>query len=276
MSVAVTLTISDGLIMGVDSAVTISFGVGKTNIYEDAEKLFQLGEKRIGIATVGMAGIGERSIGSFIREFESKDPDGAMARSCPLDEVVESLRKFFYEPYATIIIPAVEQLQGMPFDQVPPANRPALGLLVGGYSDGEFLPELWQIAIPEAKVVGSAQQLQKRGTVGLTWHAVSRPIHRYIKGFDAPLLAELDALLLKLLKRPLTPGELKEFQDIFARNEYQFVYGSMPVNCGVRFVRSLVNLVIEHYRMVAEDSVVGGEARIGVVTYKGDKFQILK
>ena len=40
MSVAITLTLSDGLIVGVDSAVTISFGPGQTNIYEDAEKLF--------------------------------------------------------------------------------------------------------------------------------------------------------------------------------------------------------------------------------------------
>ena len=51
MSVAVTLTISDGFIVGVDSAVTVSFGPGMTNIYADAEKIFQLGEKRIGIAT---------------------------------------------------------------------------------------------------------------------------------------------------------------------------------------------------------------------------------
>jgi hypothetical protein len=276
MSVAVSLTISDGLIMGVDSAVTVSFGAGKTNIYEDAEKLFQLGEKRIGIATVGMAGIGERSVGSFIREFESKDPDGVMARSCPLSEVVESVRKFFYESYAAIVIPAVEQLQGVPFDQVPAADRPMLGLLVGGYSDGEFLPELWKITIPEAKAAGSAQQLQKRGSAGLTWHAAFGPINRYIKGIDAGLLVNLEALVLKILKRPFAPEELKEFQDILARSEYQFVYASMPVSSGIRFVRSLVNLVIEHYRMVAEDSVVGGEARVGVATYKSDKFQILK
>ena len=45
MSVAVTLTLSDGLIVGVDSAVTISFGPGKTNVYDNAEKIFQLGQQ---------------------------------------------------------------------------------------------------------------------------------------------------------------------------------------------------------------------------------------
>ena len=53
MSVAVSLVISDGLVLGVDIAVAISFGPGKTNIYENAEKLFQLGAKRIGIARLG-------------------------------------------------------------------------------------------------------------------------------------------------------------------------------------------------------------------------------
>ncbi len=184
MSVAVTLTLSDGLIIGVDSAVTISFGPGQTNIYEDAEKLFQLGEKRIGIATLGMAGIGDRSIGSFIREFESKDIDESMSGSRTLQQITESLRKFIYGEYSAVIIPAVEALHQLPFAQVPVAKRPSMGLLVGGYSSGEFLPELWKISIPEADTENSSQVLQARGTSGLTWHAVSAPINRYITGID--------------------------------------------------------------------------------------------
>lgn len=274
MSVAVTLTVSDGLIMGVDSAVTISFGPGKTNIYENAEKLFQLGEKRVGIATLGMASIGERSIGSFIREFESRDVDGCMTNHHTLAEITESLRKFIYASYSSIIIPAVEAAEKVPFDQVPVAKRPSLGLLVGGYSDGEFLPELWKIPIPEAAQENSAQLLQARGTSGLTWHAVSGPINRYIKGFDLALLNELEQIIATALARPFNAEEIAKCQELFARHEYKFVYGSMPIASGTRFVRHLVNMVIEHYKVVAEDSVVGGEARIGVVTYKGEKFQI--
>lgn len=67
MSVAVTCNLSDGLILGVDSAVTISSGQGVNKVYESAEKIFQLGDKRVGIAIYGVAGLGERSIGSFSR-----------------------------------------------------------------------------------------------------------------------------------------------------------------------------------------------------------------
>jgi hypothetical protein len=59
--VAVSVAVSLGLVLGVDIAVAISFGPGKTNIYENAEKLFQLGAKRIGIATLGIARLGRTS-----------------------------------------------------------------------------------------------------------------------------------------------------------------------------------------------------------------------
>lgn len=275
MSVAVTLTISDGFIVGVDSAVTISFGAGKTNIYEDAEKIFQLGERRIGVATTGLAGIGDRSIGSFIREFESMNPGGAMDEGRQLGEITESLRAFFYQAYERVVIPAVEMLLNIPFQQIPINDRPFIGLLVGGYSGGGFLPEVWEIRLPEQSTMGSAQQLNAPGVFGVTWYATNRPIHRYINGIDPVLRVELESELLKVLGRPLSQQEAEQFAKIFARHQYTFVYNSMPVGSGVKFVRHLVDMVIQHYRVVAEDSVVGGEARIGVVTYKGEHFKIL-
>ena len=275
MSVAVTLTISDGFIVGVDSAVTVSFGTGKTNIYDDTEKIFQLDDKRIGIATVGLAGIGDRSIGSFIHEFESVNPGGAMDDGRQLREVAEALRDFFYRVYETTIIPAVEALRNAPFTQIPVADRPFLELLVGGYSAGAFLPELWDIRLPEHSTAGSSQQLRTPGVFGLTWHATAGPIYRYVKGIDPALRVELEAELLKVTQRPLTQAEVQSFFDLFAKHEYQFVYNSMPIGSGIKFVRHLVDMVIQHYRVVAEDSVVGGEPRIGVVTYKGEQFRIL-
>jgi len=275
MSVAVTLTISDGFIVGVDSAVTVSFGPGKTNIYEDAEKIFQLGEKRIGIATLGLAGIGDRSIGSFIREFESVNPGGAMDDGRQVADIAESLRAFFYDRYASVIIPAMESLRGITFQQIPVNDRPSLGLLIGGYSDGAFLPEVWEIRLPEHATANSTQQLRAPGTFGLSWHAANRPIHRYINGIDPVLRAELESELLTVIGRPLSQHESDGFEKIFARHSYQYVYNSMPIGSGIKFVRHLVDMVIEHYRVVAEDSIVGGEPRIGVVTYKGERFRIL-
>lgn len=50
MSVAVSCNLPDGLILGVDSAVTLNDAKGNiAKVYETASKLFQLGEKPIGI-----------------------------------------------------------------------------------------------------------------------------------------------------------------------------------------------------------------------------------
>jgi len=89
------------------------------------------------------------------------------------------------------------------------------------------------------------------------------------------LKSELESEFLRVLGRPLSQQEVDGFGKIFSRHQYQFVYNSMPIGSGVRFVRHLVDMVVEHYRVVAEDSIVGGEPRIGVVTYKGESFRIL-
>ena len=73
MSVAVLANLSDGLIIGVDSAVTYSDANGIQKVFEDGEKLFQLAGK-MGVATFGVGGLEGRSIGSFIHEFELAHP----------------------------------------------------------------------------------------------------------------------------------------------------------------------------------------------------------
>jgi len=70
MSICIAFNLSDGLVMAVDSATTMSNAAGETTkVFLDADKLFQLGNLRIGIATYGVAAMEGRTIGSFIREF---------------------------------------------------------------------------------------------------------------------------------------------------------------------------------------------------------------
>ena len=75
MTVAVAGNFPDGVVLGVDSAVTLSDANGQiAKVYENAEKLFQIGEKPIGIAAFGLAILGARGIGSHLREFEAQNP----------------------------------------------------------------------------------------------------------------------------------------------------------------------------------------------------------
>jgi hypothetical protein len=95
MSVAVSCNLSDGVILGVDSAVTVSAaGKGIFKVYEHSQKLFQIQDKPIGVAIFGMANIGERTIGSYLREFEVKNPNNVLNTAKTMAEIVEAIRVF--------------------------------------------------------------------------------------------------------------------------------------------------------------------------------------
>ena len=68
MSVAVLCNLSDGLIIGVDSAITIFDANSIQKVFEDAEKLFQLAGK-IGVATPTPSPISAPSIPVPVRSI---------------------------------------------------------------------------------------------------------------------------------------------------------------------------------------------------------------
>lgn len=268
MSVAVLCNLSDGLIIGVDSAVTVSDANGIRKVFEDGEKLFQLADK-IGVAAYGLGGLEGRSIGSFIHEFELANPD---IENLPIADVVERLRLFFLAVYRRF----AEHLFGMPFDEIQPEQKGTLGLIVGGFSPHAFLSEAWEIQIPLHADPGSARQICGPGSFLVAWFATFDPIERYLVGFDRGLLGELSTYVEGLLGRPLTQDEINGFGPIREKYGYRISLDSMPIQAGIEYVRFLVQLVIQHYRFTSPHPVVGGRTKLGVVTYKEENFRLLE
>jgi hypothetical protein len=73
MTVAISCNLSDGVILGVDSAVTVPVA-DHVKIWENAEKLFQMGGRPIGAAIYGLAGFGDRSVGSYSENLRKPIP----------------------------------------------------------------------------------------------------------------------------------------------------------------------------------------------------------
>jgi hypothetical protein len=268
MSVAVLCNLSDGLIIGVDSAVTVADAEGIRKVFDDGEKLFQLADK-IGVATYGLGGLEGRSIGSFIREFELAHPG---LGDLPIREVAEQLRAFFMGVYVRF----AETLFGSPFDQIPQAQKGTLGIIVGGFSPHEFLSEAWEIQLPLHAQPNSARQVCGPGSFLVAWFATFAPIERYLFGFDRGLLGETSVFVEQALGRPFTPEELATYESIREKYMYRIMLDSMPIKTGIEYVRFLVQLVIQHYRFTSTHPVVGGRAKLGVVTYKQENFQLLE
>lgn len=276
MTVAVTVNLSDGVVFGVDSMVTLPSSAGKeTTVYDNSEKLFPLGKLPIGIATYGLGAMGSRSIGSYLREYEVTDPDGLIATRHTMADVVESLRRFLMAHYHRAVTPALEAYRSMPFGEIPAPERPAFGVIVGGFASGAYLSEVWEVLIPEQAQPGTARLRRPQGQFGADAYAMPRPIERYLDGIDWDVLQEIIAYFESLREVPLTPDELAELFRRVSKHHYYIPYYVMPIEEGVRLTRFLVELVINHYRFAPGHPIVGGQVRLGKVTYRDEGFQLL-
>ena len=277
MSVAVSCNLSDGVVLGVDSAVSLPApGGGVAKTYENAEKLFQLGNRPIGVAVYGLGTLGTRSIGSYIREFEIKDPEKKVSGDTSIGEVVEELRKFLFEQYERTVVPALETSLKKRFSDIPSHKIPVLGVVAGGFSPGAYLSEVWWIDIPLNSAAGSASRKRDKGEFGGNWFALFEPIRRYFKGYDPALLIAVEKFFQELYGKSLTVDQKQELYKLVDRHEYQVPFAAMPMEEGVHHVRFLVDLVINHFRFTFGAPVVGGRVRIGKVTYLGNKFEIIE
>jgi hypothetical protein len=277
LTVAVSCNVSEGVILGVDSAVTISHPEGGVvKIYEHAEKLFQLAQKPIGIASFGIGALGARNIGSFIREFEILNPNKVVTQPSTIKTIVEELRSFFLQQYQKTIVPVVEKQKKKKFDEIPNDEKPVLGFVVGGFSHDEYLSEVWEILIPFHATPNSAKLCRDKGDFGSNWFSLFAPIQRYVKGMDRRLFEELIKYFTQIRGSDFTKDEKKKISQILAKYEYQIPFAAMPMQEGVAHVKFLVEMVVNHHRFAVGAPVVGGEAHIGLVTYKGENFQILE
>jgi hypothetical protein len=276
VTVAVSCNLSDGVVLAVDSAVTLPDGSGGiAKVYENASKLFQLGERPIGIAAFGIGALGTRSVGSYVREFETLNPGDVVSAGSSLADVVEGLRAFFLESYQREVVPLLEQAHGAPFEEIADEHKPVLGLVVGGFSAGAFLSEVWEISIPIHAVAGSAVLRRNQGDFGTNWFAMFDPIRRYIKGFDPQLIDQLVGWFVqKRGGQALEPEEISEIHGLLAGFEYQIPFAAMPLEEGIQHTRFLAELVVSHHRYAVGAPVVGGAVRVGSVTYRGGRFDI--
>jgi hypothetical protein len=239
---------------------------GVERVFQDGGKLFQIG-KKLGVATFGLAGLGGRSIGSFLHEFEGTHPE---LEKMPIPEAVESLREFFFTKYKE----TVAEAYGKPFEEVTEVSWNTTGLVVVGYSPGSYLSEAWEIRIPDHTTPNSCRQVYAPGSFGLAWFALSDPIERYLYGISLKGLGEIADYMKELLGRDITADEFGKLIEIRNGQAYQIMTDSMPVKTGIAYVRYLVNHVIAHYRFTEPHPTVGGKTQIGVITYRGGEFEI--
>jgi len=277
MTIGIVCNLSDGVIIGADSAITLQ-GESKSpsgkktrgvlKVYNEAEKIFHLENSKVGILIYGTAILGKRTIESFVREFEIKEKE---ISSASLFDICENIRKFFFDKYNEIIKPALEQTLGKTFNEIPDDKKPFIGLVLAGFSPEKPLSEVYDIKIPFHKEKKQIDVLRKPGQFGTNWFGSVDPIRRLIKGFDINLVNNLVGYFVKRHKIKFNKQLNDDIGKLLNAFEYKIPYDAMPLQEGIDHVKSLLDIVINHYKFVIGAPVCGGSIRIAAITRDGYK-----
>jgi hypothetical protein len=258
MTVVISAKVGEGLVYGADSMMAISIHDNTKNqdmvlnTFENARKLTQLKDYPIGILTWGLGAIGKRNIGSLVDEF------GNSLRSCSdnkdysVKKIAKNFFKFITDRYDN--------------DQVINQTKSILGILIGGFSCGEFFPEQFKFELPIDKNIIDIRPNESDGNpnFGINWFGLVDGIVRFHWGYDDRLRFELQEIL-----KSSKDLDLKAIDDIFLKHQYPADFGSMPLQDAIDYVNYLINLVIGRFRFYNGVPLCGGEIDIAIITYKG-------
>lgn len=277
MTIIVCCNLPDGIIIGADSAVTVSGEVedqsgkrhaGVLKVYERARKIFQLGELPVGVAAFGVSAMGQRTVASYLEEFELDKlqevaPEGKVGEN--LEPLCKTMWEFLERKYRQEFKENLERRKGRPYDDIPADERPPLAVVVAGYGYRRPLGEVWLVKVPFPGDAEPVVPVRRPGDFGANWFGVSGPVTRFILGFDP----SLPARLRKILQERVTDKYAEVWPEIereLRSLEFAIPYPAMPLEDGIEHVRYLTGLAISFARFAVGAPICGGEIRLATIT----------
>lgn len=260
MSVVIVVKVSEGLVLGADSAATIQ-GVLETpqgkqegilKTYFNARKLLQIGDFPIGVLTWGQAIIGMRTLESLVREWE-------------FNEHWQSLEDYKENHNESFSVKACaeglkEHLEGFYSDQYVD-EQPTVGMMVAGYSHRVYFPEIWRFVFPMD--IGEDLHNQRpddshgNPTFGASWFGMTDALVRLHFGYDRESIQQIAA------RSDLNNEQLRE---LVASFEYQLPWAVMPLQDAIEYANYMLNVAVGRYRFVIGPELCGGEIDIAAIT----------
>lgn len=263
MSVAIVVKVSEGLVLAADSAVTVhghvegpnetSEGIVKT--YFNAKKLLQIGDFPIGVVTWGTGYLGPRSVESHIREWEYRNNWTSITdyrvnvgdKSFAVRRCAEGLHKHLTEVHTGEY--NTESHDGFPF----------LGVIVAGYSEGAFFPEIWRFVIPhDGEILELRPDIDGKPDFGANWFGLTEAIIRFHWGRD-------DKALTIISEKYSIPE--KEIREALGELQYSIPFPVMPLQDAVEYAHFMLSIAIGRYKFVAGPELCGGEIDIAAITH---------
>lgn len=154
MSIVAAVKVYDGIVLGADSATTITgtTAPGQVQVvksYQNAQKLFRIHDLNICILSYGLGNIGNRSIASIITEFNSSIIDGHYNSTHSVEEITLKLFEYVKIKYDEA------------FAQIPANLRGqfSLGFYVAGFCKTDVIAKEWEFVLPVDATIKSVEIL---------------------------------------------------------------------------------------------------------------------
>ncbi len=275
MSIAIVCNLSDGVIIGADSAITITASTGETpgvqdviaKVYNEAEKVFGLADLPVGLVNYGVAILERRSIGSYIEEFVATEIEKRKEefQKMTVAEIGKEIGDFFTKKYEITFGETTRKPNVKSNTDSESIRIPVLGLVLAGFSYDAYLSEVIDISIPLILPSKEPIILRKQGNFGSNWFGNYMPITRVIKGNDPGMLNSIIDYFVKEKGVEFTDEVKTKLENIVKRYENVIPYAAMPIKEGIEHVKFLLNSVIGHQKWVIGAPVCGGSINVGVI-----------
>lgn len=202
--------------------------------------------------------IGSRSVESLIKEYEYSLPSLVEET-----EKRKGTKKGADKPYAYNVekiadglFQHIKTFYDKEFQNAP--QKGELGILVSGYSSGQFFPEQWLFSLPQSNVLTPVRpDLNGKPEFGAQWFGVTDAIVRLHHGRD-------DRMIGKLAERFKVPAQ--EILELLKEFEYPVIFHGMPLQDAIDYATYMVNVVIGRLRFVIGAPLCGGEIDVAVIT----------
>jgi hypothetical protein len=270
MTIAVSLKVNDGLVLAADSASTIMGVNGIENVYNNANKVFNLRKGLpIGLITWGLGGLGGLSISTLAKDLRLRlmgaDPDYAEWHLDPanytIEEVAGRVREFFYEEHYEPVASAYQKQKKKKDRDFTP-----LGLIVAGYSAGSTHGEehLFQFT---AQGCDGPTLLNEPEVPGIFAGGQPEIVYRVMDGFS-PALGNV------LVDFGLDPKDVPDaLAHIAGEMGSPLINPAMPFQDAIELAEWLVGLAIGYSRFMPGAPTVGGPIETAAISkHEGFKW----
>lgn len=268
MSIVIAVKVSEGLVLAADSAASLMGRIehpemrheGVLKTFFNARKLLQIGDFPMGTVIWGSASIGLRTLESLISEWEHNTEWNSQKKF----KTAEKNNQFRVEDCAKNLFNNLTKVYKEEFKNSPKNKQPIIGLIVAGYSEEEFFPEIWRFVIPIDKKPHN-QRPDKNGKpdFGASWFGLTDPIVRLHHGRS-------EGVINIITKRFKVTEE--EASELLAPLQYPVAFPQMPLQDAIEYANYMLNVVIGRYRFVLGPELCGGQIDIAAITQKNFKW----